>query len=144
MHLVTPVPKVIAQPLIEGLRNEVVVRDNSARREFLRAEMKVPRRAWLEFQVTPRGEGRSLLTQAALFAPRGLFGWPYRYALYPVDAVIFSGMISRIAGHAQASADAPAPAPPTSSAAVAAEHVPAVERRAVGIEDALPGSSAVT
>ena len=79
----------------------------------LRAEMKVPGRAWLEFQVTPRGEGQSLLTQAALFAPKGLFGWLYWYALYPIHAVIFSGMISRIAGQARAAADAPPAAPPT-------------------------------
>ncbi len=34
VHLVTPVPANIAQPLIEGLRNEVVVRDETARRLF--------------------------------------------------------------------------------------------------------------
>jgi uncharacterized protein YbjT (DUF2867 family) len=76
----------------------------------LRAEMKVPGRAWLEFQVAPRGDGRVLLTQTALFAPRGLFGWLYWYALYPAHAFIFSGMIARIAEAARRGAPPPAAA----------------------------------
>jgi uncharacterized protein YbjT (DUF2867 family) len=67
----------------------------------LRAEMKVPGRAWLEFQVAPRGSGRALITQTALFAPKGLFGWLYWYALYPIHQVVFSGMIRRIAAQAE-------------------------------------------
>jgi hypothetical protein len=67
----------------------------------LRAEMKVPGRAWLEFQVAPRGTGRALITQTALFAPKGLFGWLYWYALYPIHQVVFSGMIRRIAAQAE-------------------------------------------
>ena len=34
VHLVTPIPATIARPLIKGLRNEVVVRDDSARQLF--------------------------------------------------------------------------------------------------------------
>ena len=34
VHLVTPVPAAIARPLIQGLRNDVVVRDDTARRLF--------------------------------------------------------------------------------------------------------------
>ena len=52
----------------------------------LRAEMKVPGRAWLEFEVAPEAGGRSVLSQTALFAPKGLFGWLYWYSLYPVHA----------------------------------------------------------
>ncbi len=63
----------------------------------LRAEMKVPGRAWLEFLVTPHESGGSLLSQTALFAPKGLFGWLYWYAMVPFHAIIFSGMIDRIA-----------------------------------------------
>ncbi len=73
----------------------------------LRAEMKVPGRAWLQFQVTPRGDGQSLLTQTAFFAPKGISGWLYWYALYPIHQFIFRGMIARIAQRA----GAPAPAP---------------------------------
>lgn len=68
----------------------------------LRAEMKVPGRAWLEFSVAPHEAGTSLLTQTALFAPRGLLGWLYWYAMVPFHAFIFSGMISRIARLAEA------------------------------------------
>jgi uncharacterized protein YbjT (DUF2867 family) len=63
----------------------------------LRAEMKVPGQAWLQFEVSPvEGEG-SLLIQTAYFAPRGLSGLLYWYLLYPLHAVIFSGMARKIA-----------------------------------------------
>jgi uncharacterized protein YbjT (DUF2867 family) len=64
---------------------------------LLRAEMKVPGRAWLQFQVLPRDDGRSLLSQTAFFAPKGLSGWFYWYALYPIHKIIFSGCISELA-----------------------------------------------
>ena len=66
----------------------------------LRAEMKVPGRAWLEFEVTAAEDGHSAFTQTALFAPRGLAGWLYWYSLYPMHAIIFDGMIHRIADDA--------------------------------------------
>ena len=68
----------------------------------LRAEMKVPGRAWLQFQARPQGAGQTLLTQTAFFAPRGLWGLVYWYALYPVHQLIFSGMIRRVAERAAA------------------------------------------
>jgi uncharacterized protein YbjT (DUF2867 family) len=67
----------------------------------LRAEMKVPGRAWLQFQVTPREDGQTLLGQTAFFAPKGLLGWLYWYALYPIHKVIFSGFIDQIAKRAR-------------------------------------------
>lgn len=67
------------------------------RRLRLRAEMKVPGKAWLEFKVEAREQG-SLLTQTAMFAPKGLWGLGYWYALYPIHAFIFSGMCRKIAG----------------------------------------------
>jgi hypothetical protein len=66
----------------------------------LRAEMKVPGKAWLQFQAKPHEDGQSLLTQTAFFAPKGLLGWLYWYALYPFHAMIFSGMIDEIARRA--------------------------------------------
>ncbi len=66
----------------------------------LRAEMKVPGKAWLQFQAKPHENGRSLLLQTAYFAPKGLFGWLYWYALYPFHALIFSGLIGEIARRA--------------------------------------------
>jgi uncharacterized protein YbjT (DUF2867 family) len=74
-------------------RVEAVEQDRLLR---LRAEMKVPGMAWLQFRATPRSDGNTLLEQTAFFAPRGLAGILYWYLLYPIHAVIFSGMIDRI------------------------------------------------
>jgi len=79
---------------VDFWRVESVVEDRLLR---LRAEMKVPGRAWLEFQVVPATDGAARLSQTALFAPRGLGGWLYWYALYPVHALIFRGMIRAVA-----------------------------------------------
>jgi uncharacterized protein YbjT (DUF2867 family) len=58
----------------------------------LRAEMKVPGRAWLQHEVTPT-MGGSRLVQTAFFEPKGLPGLAYWYALYPVHGLIFRGTI---------------------------------------------------
>jgi uncharacterized protein YbjT (DUF2867 family) len=63
----------------------------------LSAEMKVPGRAWLQFEVEPDGEG-SILRQTAIFDPRGLFGLVYWYALYPAHQLVFAGMLRGIVG----------------------------------------------
>ncbi|MCX6364251.1 MAG: SDR family oxidoreductase [Actinobacteria bacterium] len=65
----------------------------------LRAEMKVPGRAWLQFETLPQAGG-TLLVQTAYFAPRGLPGLLYWYSLYPVHSAIFSGMIAALAAAA--------------------------------------------
>jgi len=74
----------------------------------LRAEMKVPGRAWLQFEVVPR-DGGSLLTQTAYFAPRGLAGHLYWYALHPVHAAIFRNLVRRVVERAQTLAPLAAP-----------------------------------
>lgn len=66
----------------------------------LRAEMKVPGRAWLEFEASPDADGSALLTQSAFFEPKGLAGLLYWYALYPIHALIFSGLIRQVAQRA--------------------------------------------
>ncbi len=66
----------------------------------LRAEMKVPGRAWLQFHVHPQPGGHSVLSQIAYFAPKGVWGLVYWYALYPIHKVMFAGMIRRIAERA--------------------------------------------
>jgi len=63
----------------------------------LRAEMKLPGKAWLEFRVTPRRKDCSLLTQTVFFAPKGLFGWLYWYSLYPFHRLIFNGLVKEVA-----------------------------------------------
>lgn len=64
----------------------------------LRAEMKLPGRAWLQFEVTPEDAG-STIRQTAVFEPRGLAGLLYWYSLYPVHVLIFRGMLRGIAGY---------------------------------------------
>lgn len=70
----------------------------------LRAEMKVPGRAWLQFEAAPRQPEGSRLIQTAFFAPRGLMGLVYWYGLYPLHALVFSGMIRRLARRAECAA----------------------------------------
>ena len=62
----------------------------------LRAEMKVPGLAWLQFEVHPLKEGYSQLIQTAFFAPKGLVGLIYWYSLYPFHALIFRGLVEKI------------------------------------------------
>lgn len=73
----------------------------------LRAEMKVPGRAWLEFRADPQPDGGSVLTQTAFFAPRGLAGLIYWYALYPIHGLIFGGLIDRLARASETATSAP-------------------------------------
>ncbi|HCU24323.1 MAG TPA: DUF2867 domain-containing protein [Deltaproteobacteria bacterium] len=61
----------------------------------LRAEMKLPGRAWLQFQLASE-QGVSRLTQSAFFEPKGLGGLLYWYLLYPMHRMIFSGLCRRI------------------------------------------------
>jgi hypothetical protein len=61
----------------------------------LTAEMRLPGRAWLVFEV--EGEGAvSTVRQTAIFDPVGLSGLAYWYALYPVHRLIFAGMLRGI------------------------------------------------
>jgi uncharacterized protein YbjT (DUF2867 family) len=71
------------------------------RRLRLFAEMKLPGRAWLEFEVREHPDGATI-TQTAIFDPLGLAGQIYWYALYPVHALIFRGMLRSIARAARA------------------------------------------
>jgi uncharacterized protein YbjT (DUF2867 family) len=66
----------------------------------LRAEMKLPGRAWLEFEVEPRDRG-CVLRQTASFDPAGLAGLLYWYGVYPLHAAVFRGMLAGIARAAQ-------------------------------------------
>lgn len=66
----------------------------------LRAEMRLPGRAWLEFEATARDGGGTELVQTAYFEPRGLTGFLYWHVLTPVHAVMFSRMVRRIAERA--------------------------------------------
>lgn len=63
----------------------------------LRAEMKVPGKAWLEFQAIKNNDNTTKFVQTAYFAPKGLLGLIYWYSLYPFHSLIFSGMINKLA-----------------------------------------------
>ena len=67
----------------------------------LAAEMKVPGRAWLQFDVTPREDGTCTVRQTAVFDPSGLWGRFYWHVL------LFKGLLRSIAGRAmrEASSD---------------------------------------
>jgi uncharacterized protein YbjT (DUF2867 family) len=67
----------------------------------LRAEMKLPGLAWLQLETEPLDEGNSRLVQTAFFAPKGLLGLLYWYALYPIHGLIFSGLIRQFARQAE-------------------------------------------
>ena len=69
------------------------------RRLRLVAEMKLPGRAWLEFEVEPEGDG-AMLRQTAVFDPVGLFGLIYWYAVYPLHTRVFAGMLRGAAARA--------------------------------------------
>ncbi len=65
----------------------------------LRAEMRLPGRAWLQFEVD--GDGRSSrIHQTAIFDPSGLAGLLYWYALLPLHALVFRGMLAGISRRA--------------------------------------------
>ena len=61
----------------------------------LAAEMKLPGRAWLEFEVTGN-DSSSTIRQTATFDPLGLWGLAYWYALYPFHQFVFQGMLDGI------------------------------------------------
>ena len=70
------------------------------------AEVKVPGRAWLEFEVS--GDDTSAtIRQTTIFDPVGLAGRLYWYALYPAHSLVFGGMLRGIARAALRSKNAP-------------------------------------
>ena len=70
------------------------------RKMRLRAEMRLPGRAWLQFETHPLAGDRSFLVQTAMFAPNGLIGLLYWTLLYPIHARVFSGLITGLADEA--------------------------------------------
>lgn len=60
-------------------------------RLLLRAQMKVPGKAWLEFKIQ-----EDEFVQTAYFYPRGLLGRLYWYALVPIHYFVFKNMIESI------------------------------------------------
>ncbi len=76
-------------------RVEKISRPNLLR---LRAEMKLPGLAWLEFRVESQASGETLVTQRALYHPHGLFGHLYWWAVFPMHGIVFPSMAKKMAG----------------------------------------------
>jgi uncharacterized protein YbjT (DUF2867 family) len=74
------------------------------RRLRLTADLKMPGRGTLEFQVTPIGRRQSEIRQTASFDPRGLLGHAYWLALLPLHGLMFRGLLRDIARRAEAAA----------------------------------------
>jgi hypothetical protein len=74
-------------------RVEAIERD---RRVRLLAEMRLPGRAWLEFETEPTNSG-TRIEQTAIFDPLGLTGLAYWYLVYPLHKLVFAGMLAGIA-----------------------------------------------
>ena len=79
-----------------------VIAVDTDRRLLLRAEMKLPGVATLEFEITECGRSRCTLMQTARFKPRGLLGLAYWYAVLPLHGFVFKGMLCGIAREARA------------------------------------------
>jgi hypothetical protein len=76
------------------------------RRLRLVAEMRLPGRGWLEFEVVrrdpgPDGGNAVTIHQTAVFDPRGLGGLAYWYAIWPLHEMVFGGMLAGIVAWAQ-------------------------------------------
>ncbi len=74
-------------------RVEEVEKDRLLR---LRAEMRVPGKAWLQFESIPQ-DNKTLLAVTAYFAPHGVLGNLYWYAMWPFHKFIFDGLTQEIA-----------------------------------------------
>lgn len=68
---------------------------------LLKAEMKVPGEAWLEFVVTAETPCRTRIDCRAWFEPQGLLGEIYWWCLYPIHLLVFRGMVRGIRQQAE-------------------------------------------
>ena len=78
--------------VIDFWRVEIIEQN---RQLLLRAEMKVPGRAWLEFRIDPDGE-QNRLTVTAYYQSKGLWGRIYWYIFLPFHHFIFYDLIKQI------------------------------------------------
>ncbi len=67
----------------------------------LRAEMRVPGRAWLDLGIESDDQGQTVFRQRAIYAPRGLLGRAYWWAVWPFHGFIFGGMQRNVAARAE-------------------------------------------
>ena len=65
-------------------------------RLLLRAEMKLPGRAWMEFSIDANQDGTTQLTIKAYYQALGFWGKAYWYACLPLHIFIFNDLIKQI------------------------------------------------
>jgi uncharacterized protein YbjT (DUF2867 family) len=68
----------------------------------LRAEMRLPGYAWLQFEVSPLRDDETCMRQTAFFEPRGIFGYLYWFCVLPFHEFIFGNMAKRVVADAEA------------------------------------------
>jgi uncharacterized protein YbjT (DUF2867 family) len=92
-----PIELVAGDPLdfwrVESVKQNKLIR--------LRAEMKVPGKAWLQFSISQIETNKCILNQTAFYEPKGLFGVLYWYSIYFLHKIIFGGMIKDFAKKAE-------------------------------------------
>ena len=87
---------------VDFWRVEEIVEDEMVR---LRAEMRLPGDAWLEWRISS-DDRTTVVSQRARFKPRGLLGRLYWFAVAPFHGLVFPGMLQGIVEDAQRRADA--------------------------------------
>jgi len=83
----------------------------------LKAEMKLPGRAWLQFEVDGKEEAGCCLTLTVFFEPKGLLGTLYWHLVRPVHGLLFSGLLRTLKARIE---DRSHPAPASSQSGSAA------------------------
>ena len=82
--------KLMENDVIDFFRVEKLEKFNCL---LLRAEMKLPGHAWLEFTVTPSDKGENTLTVSAFFLHHGIIGTIYWYFFLPFHYLIFTKLL---------------------------------------------------
>jgi uncharacterized protein YbjT (DUF2867 family) len=93
----------------------------------LRAEMKIPGRLWLQFELDHRQHGTHV-RQTTVFHPAGWIGLLYWYALYPVHRRVFAGMLEGIRRAMRASEPLPVSSPSSTIAVTRGATTPSARR----------------
>jgi hypothetical protein len=62
--------------------------------------MKLPGRAWLQFEVLPDAGG-AVVEQTALYEPRGILGYLYWYGVRPFHRFVFPGLVRAVRERAE-------------------------------------------
>jgi uncharacterized protein YbjT (DUF2867 family) len=89
--------ELLAGEAVDFWRVERVEQDRLLR---LRAEMRLPGEAWLQWEIVPDSRGTRLV-QTALFAPTGLVGALYWYLLVPAHSFIFGDLLQAVREEAE-------------------------------------------